>query len=439
MSQYYEAWPFRPLHQRSMEENAKWWQTCYVPNVSLDLLLTAPHWTLLTGGPGSGKTVALQMLEQSQTQHETFIVPYPPSRWPGAANALHRDEESHFPQMMATAALALRDHLTQNPHKASHFSEFELEFLRWLFEYYLGARAYYRLVRYLPDSLQNTFLDVPQEVSFGEKSAAMSVQAQIDELVCLVQILGFRRIVFMVDIHHPGTPQEKSGLADLFGWLELTQHPNFAVVAAVPQSILDDIVLRSRGRARVIHLKWTSAQCQTVAQKHIRQALKNEDVCLDQFADQNALAGIENLVISEYGQNVPAGWVALAEALLALVSEDKYPLPFTEKRMDRVKRTYFSRHVPLRVDVEAHGVWRGAQFFRLDDQPLNFLTLLYQRRDHPTNWDDEALRLLAGSKGNVHSIASRTRKVIEPFPRKPIYLINKRGEGGYWLENIADV
>ena len=94
--------------------------------------------------------------------------------------------------------------------------------------------------------------------------------------------------------------------------------------------------------------------------------------------------------------------------------------------------------MPLRIDLEAHGVWRGPRFIRLDDQPLNFLSLLYTRRRHPINWEDDELRTLAGSKGNVHSLASRTRKMIEPVEGETIYLINKRGEGGYWLENIAD-
>ena len=47
------------------------------------------------------------------------------------------------------------------------------------------------------------------------------------------------------------------------------------------------------------------------------------------------------------------------------------------------------------------------------------------------------LRLLATSKGNVHSIASRTRRVIEPVAEFEVYLFNRKGyDGGYWLEKL---
>ena len=69
---------------------------------------------------------------------------------------------------------------------------------------------------------------------------------------------------------------------------------------------------------------------------------------------------------------------------------------------------------------------------------MRFLQLLYQRRGHLVNWDDGALRDLASSKNNVHSIASRTRQTIEPVREYEVYLCNRTGDdGGYWLENCV--
>ncbi len=104
-----------------------------------------------------------------------------------------------------------------------------------------------------------------------------------------------------------------------------------------------------------------------------------------------------------------------------------------------IKHSFYGRHMPLRLDIESHGVWRGPYFIPLDEKLLEFLNLLLRRRGKPINfWDDLDLNSLAGNANNVHSIASRTRKAIEPLS-KPyyVYLQNKRGGGGYWLENYT--
>jgi len=43
---------------------------------------------------------------------------------------------------------------------------------------------------------------------------------------------------------------------------------------------------------------------------------------------------------------------------------------------------------------------------------------------------------LVASKNNLHTLASRLRKVIEPDPADKVYLKNRRDEG-YWLENFV--
>ena len=79
----YETWPFRPLGQRSIEETEQWWTHCYVPNAIEELLLDAPHWWIVTGGAGSGKSVALTAVARREVG-QSFITPYPPHRWPGS-------------------------------------------------------------------------------------------------------------------------------------------------------------------------------------------------------------------------------------------------------------------------------------------------------------------------------------------------------------------
>ena len=73
---------------------------------------------------------------------------------------------------------------------------------------------------------------------------------------------------------------------------------------------------------------------------------------------------------------------------------------------------------------------------RAQQNKLSLIHIL--RGGHLVNWDDNDLRLLAVTKNNVHSIASRTRRVIEPVAGQEVYLCNRTGDdGGYWLENCV--
>jgi hypothetical protein len=433
----YSIWPFRPFQQHFVEEAEAWWTHCYVRGTAESLLLDSPHWVLIDGEPGSGKTVALHAL-QRRLSETTFFVPYPPSRWPGASQALLPDKDSHLPQMMASASLALRDYLGSYQEKAARLTPIQHEFLRWLLEKHLGARAFHVLAQRLPPELGEAFRAAPLNNLFNSDTP-LEVQGQVDELVCLVQTLGFQKLIFTVDIHaQERGPVITSGIANLFGWLDLMHHPGFSLVAAVPTEILQEsnIEARARHRLRRISLEWNEEACRSIAEKHMQQALAEEKACLSEYAVEDVIGSTGRLIEMEYGRPVPAGWVDLAETLLYL-TQNLLPPPLQANHVDRVKRAFYARHMPLCLDLPRHGVWRGPRFIALDEQPLNFVELLLRRRGHPINWDDQELRLLAMTKANVHSIASRTRKAIEPIPKQPVYLLNRRGEGGYWLENYV--
>jgi hypothetical protein len=430
----YEMWPFRALGQRSIEETEQWWAHCYLPNVVEALLLDAPHWWIVAGGSGSGKSVALTAVTRREAG-QSFVTPYPPHRWPGSAQAWLRDEPNHLAQMMASVSIEMRHFLGQRPEQLAKLTKLQREFVRWLLERAGGERTYRRWLHSLPPDVAEAYESVPQEDLFSSSDDPLDVDGQIDELICLVQAFDLQRIVFTVDLNSQDAPHYQEQAADLFGWLNLMQHPGFVVVAAIPTPVLErgDILKRARGRVHVQQLKWSEAQCQEIANRHLRTAVDDPAITLGEFVDDAVLGKMTAVIQEEYGCSVPAGWVALAETVLYL-SEQSGGID----GVDAVVRQFYGRHFPLRLDLSAHGIWRGPNFMRLDDQPLSFLDLLCRRRGHPANWDDNDLRLLAGSKNNVHSIASRTRKTIEPVPTNPVYLLNKRGEGGYWLENLIE-
>ena len=81
-------------------------------------------------------------------------------------------------------------------------------------------------------------------------------------------------------------------------------------------------------------------------------------------------------------------------------------------------------------------MWRGPKFIYLDRQPWRFVQVLWTNSNTPISADDPDLGRVVRTKANAHKLANRVRERLEPIPGWPIYLLNDRGEGGYWLENI---
>lgn len=438
----YQVWPFRPTTYLTLEQAETWWQHCYFPTPADDILSDMPVWVIITGAPGSGKSVALAALARRESDH-AFVISYPPDKWPGSPHAWLKNDPSHLAQMMACTAFEMRNYLSQRHEKVADLAEWQREFVRWLLEKTGGERAYYRWAYSLPQNLAEVFRQVGQTNLFPTTNDALDVQGQIDELTILVQTLGFERILFTVDVQHHDGYRYVQPLAELYRLLELAHHPRLALAAAIPLPVLQDgeLVRLARGRVSVLHLEWDEIQGQTVADRYLSQALAaKQTMSLTDYAQPPLLSAMSEIIAAEYGEQTPAGWIGLAETLLYLTHGPSFNLPIpltTSKHLADLRCAYYARHFPLKLDLEAHGVWRGPRFIPLDEQPLSFVQLLYRRQGSPANWDDQDVRHLAGSKTNVHTLAARARRVIEPFPRQPIYLINRRGEGGYRLENIV--
>ena len=439
----YADWPFWP-EMRSDADQAQWWATCYDQEASADRQLPGVyHWFLLVGGPGSGKTVARRAWLRRQAA-DALVLRYPPERWPGSPRAWFPDNPSHLAQMMATAGLAVAERLQQQPALLDGLDEFPREFLRALLQFMGGERHYRRFVATLPRDYADKLLAVAVDSDFfGDGRSRRGVHAQIEELGQLLRGLGLRRALYVIDPPTPLGPEHAAGLADLFGWLDLTDNPGFAVAAVARDELLaaGSVLARARGRAGLVYTDWTAAACHRVAERHLSAALPGAPAApLAGLLSDDALADLDALVVAEYGRPAPAAWADLAETLLYVTrrADDPLAAPLSPADLPRLKAAYFRRHVPLRIDPPRGGVWRGPRFILLNPQQLRFLQLLQKRGDHVVNWDDNDLRLLAGSKNNVHSIASRARRAVEPVVGHEVYIRNRTGdEGGYRLENCA--
>jgi hypothetical protein len=440
----YATWPFAPLHARSLEEAAQWWQACYVPGAAERMAQGEAHWRIIVGGPGSGKSALLQALARHETQR-SFCVTYLPEAWPGGARTLVSGG-NHLAQIMAAAAQAVRDWLTQHPPYLQQLTNSQREFVRWLIHKHLGgARAFTRWIERFDDAAIAAFADIAFSDLYPDTTLALNVQAQIDELANFVHRLGYRRLLLLTDLNFSewiGDPKATqpmaTGLGQLFDWLDLMQHPGLAALVAVPTPLLrqEGLVERVRGRVSVTHLAWAVPEVRGIAEQHLSQAM-GESIHLTECFSTDLLQQIETRLIAEFGEPTPAGWVALAETLVHLRQTHHLRLPFTRADLPQFWQAFFSRHMPLRLDPTRQMIWRGPYSINdLSPNWIQFLEILRTARGVPANFDHPALARLAGSKGNLHSIASRVRAKIEPFPGSvEIYLHHDRGDGGYWLEN----
>jgi hypothetical protein len=186
----------------------------------------------------------------------------------------------------------------------------------------------------------------------------------------------------------------------------------------------------------VFYLTWEIEQVREIALRHIHQAVEEKNLTWNKLINNGALSKMEKFLTEVYEGVAPAGWLALAESILFLAnrSANAYSLPLTDKHLNELKRAVYQRHIPIRLDPSGPGIWRGPEYIPLTKKPFQFLEAV-QRRTGSVRVTDEDLLAVAGTSGNIHSLASRTRSLIEPFPKKPVYLVNRSGEGGYQLEN----
>ncbi|MBI5303747.1 MAG: winged helix-turn-helix domain-containing protein [Chloroflexi bacterium] len=429
-------WTFAPSASRSDEENERWWQECYLPNPVESVLSSQAHWRLITGSMGSGRSVVLDALERHARQ-TALVLRYASSAWPGAQNVIKKDG-NHLSQIMSLASLALQKILGDAPDKLDSLSTTQREFLRWLIEKFTGRRAYSRWLDGMSDDHAQMMRDVLFEDIYHTDTETLDIQGQIEELLGVSRRLGLQQVLIFSDVEHVLSQTQMENLEHLVTWLELMHHPGLTLIAALPAHLCDDkLRARTRGRVAIVPLQWTEEQSIEIANRHIRVSTNGAIQTIGELMTQRMSKRLAEIVDEEFEEPVPSAWVGLAQVLLQFASQ--YSLPLDVLHFDEVKREYFRKCLQLRPDpVPTHrGVWRGPKFIPLDVQPFRFLQTLCQTPGKAFDLEDPQLNDVAGSKGNVHTLARRIRKVIEPDPKQPIYLQNRRDEG-YWVDGVKD-
>lgn len=429
-------WPFLPAEQRSPEQNERWWAECYVPSPAEVTLRGVPRSVIVSGESGSGKSIALQALEK-QTAGQWLIFHYPLDRWPGEPHAWAGGRQ-HLGQMMACAAMAIKQFLESRPDQVGSLSKTRLAFLRWLIEKHINPRTF----QYWADDLNQPKLLALAEQPFDDiyptDTALADVQGQIDELVRLSRHFGLTGVMALVDVNEAEISSEAmlEKMVNLFGWLTPLQFEGFAIKAALPESVVQkaSLVDHSRGRVSFVSLRWSVEACRELSRRHLQAATADEVSTLAELASDELLTALEGQLITTHGSPQPQAWLRLTLTLLKAYLEDEEPL--TLARYKEIIHTYFANYVPLRFDRARRGVWRGVEFIPLDEQPFSFIEVLWQYR-HGQYANEALLHKVASTQANLNTLANRLRKKIEPVPDAPVYLLNTRSQG-YMIENVVE-
>jgi hypothetical protein len=425
MSLDYQQWPFLPANLRTPEQNEQWWRNCFVTTPPLERFVHGAGSAVITGSAGCGKSVALAAL-QRQTQDKWLYISYPPQSWPHGSRPW-LPEGSHVGQIMAAAATELTQHLVTVPMHFNQLNSLQKEFLYWLIEKHLNRRTLARFI-YQIKELTGGNIDLPDRTEDLYKSDTQEtdVWGQISELVELAQALGYEQVVIGIDVSLPEAIGCLDDLTQLLGWLSLMEHRDFIIRAALPQESVNhgQLVTRSRGRLALIQMYYNETEISEIINHCLRVATKGQYQQLAELANSPILERARQEISILYGTDTLAGWIDWTHTLLKLKQKKKITA-------EAAAYAYYSDYVPIRLDAQQRGVWRGPQFIGFDNQPYEMLAKLFELRGH---FAPDALIELAGSSANLNTLINRIRKKIEPVPGKKVYIQNRR-DRGYWLEN----
>jgi len=237
-------------------------------------------------------------------------------------------------------------------------------------------------------------------------------------------------------------------LLPLISDLPLMEMPSVAFKFFLPAEVVD--ALREKSPLRFdrlprYHLQWEQDDLLQILRYRLEtfsggrvsslDALSNVDVAgrLDQelvrwaYGSPRTLLMLGDILFTVHCDNVGRG-------KLLLTAND------LQRALDHFQREYGPLVPSLTVDEKRQQVLIGGRVIQEKLSPLeyNLLLFLYQGTEEVKSKDDIYLAVYQTTEGisdeAIDSLVFRLRKKIEPDPKRPVYLITKRGKG-YRLQN----
>jgi hypothetical protein len=273
-------------------------------------------------------------------------------------------------------------------------------------------------------------------------------------LTTTLQRMGMRGVWVMVDGFEPWLRSAAPALSDLLlailSTLELFDLNGFAIKMFAPRS-LEPIITGSwgaiKGRVDLYTLAWTPDQLTLITQRHIAAKIGRPQVT---FGDLCAADRELRAWLQRYGGSTPRGWLKLIRPLVDTFLASGASQPLSRNDWRTVQRTNPPR---LSIDLATDRVFIGdAEVSGLQPRPYRLLRYLYENRarrvprselyyrayqglgEEPRTHDDRGWEDPADWNNVLDNALLRLRKIVEPDPRHPVYILTDRG-WGVKLEN----
>jgi len=274
-------------------------------------------------------------------------------------------------------------------------------------------------------------------------------QRIISHLTSTLQRISVRGVWVTIDGFDPwlrgSTALVSEQMIAILSTLELLDLNGFAIKMFAPRALESDIT-RSWGivkdRIELETLTWTPEQLTTITERHIaakigKPSLHLSDLCV---ADRDIRDWLQR-----YGGSTPRGWLRLIRPLVDAFAAAGASHPLPHSVWNSLKRTHPPR---LSIDLKTDRVFIGeAEIVGLQPRSYRLLRYLYENRsrrvprselyyraylglaEEPRARDDRGWQEPTEWSNVLDNAILRLRRIIEPDPRRPIYIVTDRGWG----------
>ncbi|CAG1772729.1 hypothetical protein BAC2_02939 [uncultured bacterium] len=447
----YSSTPGLAAFELLRAEGEPWLAECYVPPADFELMAGLSS-AVVFGAAGSGKTALYACLRA-----EVMPLDRPPARlaceWTPesrtGATASSDTVAADWQQILRELSMALIRHVAQWPAGYRQAKDWAKATLRWLAHTSLAkeldsaiaeqsvgiSAAGKAALRDLAKNKLNGFLD---------SASAKGVQV---ELVKGLGELGLSGACVLVGPESfADRPAPSQNLIALLSTLNLFETDHFAFKFIFPaqfEQSLSAAGAMSTRRIAVHYLHWQRDELTFVVETRLKlasagRALRLADICQD-----------DQLIewLSRVGGKSPRGWLEQARPLVAhylqrlrLGRSDSITAAEWQKiRADKPPR--------LTLDLTSDEVVAGHRVVDLRERKVELVLLkyLYRNRGHVCTRDElyhkayypalyptgrlESKDLLNEYRDVIDTAIWRLRQEIEPDPKRPLFVVTRKGEG----------
>ncbi len=363
-------------------------------------------------------------------------------------------------QALAGCATTLLMTIARHPHLFADAPQTVKDAIHWFIQGYTGAGRDHLLARLTEEVARDEGVALCRRLLTDPAPdvlrAGVAEQRVIALLTHTIQRMGLRGAWVMIEGFEPwlrSAPSEVSEMLNaILSTLELFELHGFALKIVAPKDLEATITGNwgvRRGRVDLYTLQWTGDQLLRIVERHIAARVGRNDVALSDICAADADI---RTWLQRYGGSTPRGWLRLVRPLVDafLTSGAAHALSRDDWRA--IQRTHPPR---LSIDLATDRVFIGdAEIGGLQPRPYRLLRYLYEHRtrrvprselyyrayqglaEEPRTHDDRGWEDPADWSNVLDNAILRLRKIIEPDPRHPIYILTDRG-WGVKLEHTA--